>query len=149
MQHPNYRGWSISTVCCAPFAYREHHAAIRTPWGGGVPGLVDAIDRYMRAESIIHCDAILADRAAAIAAGQWDPATSQRLAGFTQEQLEFHAIWRVSSGHPKGWRVTRQFFPPLPNPRFEESEGPSGRLRLFRTRESAARAAALLNAIAE
>ena len=83
MQHPNYRGWSISAVCCAPFAYRKNHANISAPTGGGVPGLVDAIDRYMRLAAIIHCDAILAARAAAIAAGQWDPVTSQRIAALS------------------------------------------------------------------
>ena len=78
MQHPNYRGWSISTVCCSPFAYRENHANLSAPTGSGTAGLVDAIDRYMRVAAIVHCDAILLARETAIAAGQWDPITSQR-----------------------------------------------------------------------
>lgn len=60
------------------------------------------------------------------------------------------ATWRPASGHPKGWRVVREFYPPLSPPegqaRFQEAEGPSGRLRVFKTRQAAAHVAAVLNA---
>lgn len=63
--------------------------------------------------------------------------------------LDYHARWRAASGHPGGWRVVRQFFPPLtpPNggPNFQEAKGPKGRLRLFRTFEAAKKAADALN----
>jgi hypothetical protein len=66
------------------------------------------------------------------------------------EQLAGHAQWKPSSGHPKGWRATRQFFPPLQpkhgEPNFQEAKGPKGKLRLFKSYEAAQRAADKLNA---
>ncbi|WP_141237104.1 hypothetical protein [Sphingopyxis sp. GW247-27LB] len=65
----------------------------------------------------------------------------------------YHGQWKASSGHPKGWRVTRQFFPPHPDYQrvaatgvtFLESEGKGGRLRLFRSWEAAQRVADKMN----
>jgi hypothetical protein len=64
---------------------------------------------------------------------------------FTNEELAFHAKWAPSSGHPGGWRVTRQFFAPLPNPRFEEHTNRIGRCILFRSFDGAKRRADKLN----
>ena len=68
----------------------------------------------------------------------------------TESDRRYHAQWKASSGHPGGWRVTRQFFAPLEPeagmPRFQEAKGPrGGRLRLFRSYEAAQRAADRLN----
>lgn len=70
----------------------------------------------------------------------------------TAEDAAFHAQWHVASGHPKGWRVCRQFFAPWQHaakgaPNFQEAKGPAGRVRLFRSASSAAVAARQLNAI--
>lgn len=68
----------------------------------------------------------------------------------TLTDLQYHATWTASSGHPGGWRVTRQFFPPFTPapgmPNFQEAKGPKGKLRLFRSREAAQRVADALNA---
>lgn len=68
----------------------------------------------------------------------------------TDADRAWHATWRPASGHPSGkWRVVRQFFPPLApapsEPRFQELNGPSGKIRLFRSRAAAERAAAIAN----
>jgi hypothetical protein len=69
----------------------------------------------------------------------------------SEENLMSHAKWKPASGHAGGWRVVRQFFPPLEPPEggspFEEACGPSGRLRLFRTIEAAQKAADALNGL--
>lgn len=63
----------------------------------------------------------------------------------TPDDLAYHARWKASSGHPSGWRVTRQFFPPMTppdnGPSFQEAKGTSGRLRLFKTHRAAQKAA--------
>lgn len=64
----------------------------------------------------------------------------------TDEDRARHATWQPASGHPSGkWRVVRQFFPPLApapgEPRFQELNGPSGKIRLFHSRAAAERAA--------
>lgn len=69
----------------------------------------------------------------------------------TKESADYWLQWLPASGHPGGWRVVRQFYPPFHNPppgepRFQEACGPKGRLRLFRSREAAQRAADKLNA---
>lgn len=68
----------------------------------------------------------------------------------TPEDVAYWATWRATSGHPKGWRVTRQFFPGHPQARsvgcnLQEARGKSGRTRLFKTREAAQRVADALN----
>lgn len=55
-----------------------------------------------------------------------------------ETDIAYHATWKASSGHPGGWRVTRQFWD---NRGFQEACGPSGKLRLFKTFESANRVA--------
>lgn len=64
----------------------------------------------------------------------------------TPTDLRYHATWKASSGHKSGrWRVTRQFFHPLPNPRFEQLHNKRGQPILFKTRETAQRRADKLN----
>ena len=80
MSTANYRGWRISEVYGAPFAYPsegDNHPPITPPLYTGLPGLVDAIDAHMRAESIAACQAILDARNAAIRSGNWDVVNSQ------------------------------------------------------------------------
>jgi hypothetical protein len=68
----------------------------------------------------------------------------------TDDDRAYHARWRPASGHPSGrWRVCRRFIPPLEpekgEPNFQEARGPRGRVRYFKTFESASRAAHILN----
>lgn len=68
----------------------------------------------------------------------------------TLEDKAYHATWRPASGHKGGWRVCRQFFapfvPPPGQPHFQEGNGASGKLRLFKTQAAAQRAADEMNA---
>ena len=77
-----YRGFRISEVMCEPFAYRDVPGRgteyIRPRNTGGVGGLVDAIDAHLRPSSVAIVRLALDDRAAAIAAGEWDVIRSQR-----------------------------------------------------------------------
>jgi hypothetical protein len=62
----------------------------------------------------------------------------------TDDDIAFHATWRPASGHPSGWRVCRHFYPPHPKASacgMEEACGPSGRVRFFKSREAAQKAA--------
>jgi hypothetical protein len=67
----------------------------------------------------------------------------------TDADRAWHATWRPATGHPGGYRVCREFFAPLISPAgrtgLEEANGPSGKLRLFKTRAAAQRAADRLN----
>lgn len=66
---------------------------------------------------------------------------------FTSEDIAFHLRWRATSGHPSGWRVTREDFrdPPLLDPKFQQLTGPKGKLVLFKSRDTAKRRADKLN----
>lgn len=57
----------------------------------------------------------------------------------TLEDLNYWSKWRPSSGHPKGWRVTRGF------PATEELNGKSGRRLIFKSKSSAKKRADKLN----
>jgi hypothetical protein len=82
-----YRGWHISEVCCDPYAYQydgDERRTITPPRYTGMAGLVDAIDRHMRAESIAACNAILEAREAAIRSGDWDVVNSRHVRATTE-----------------------------------------------------------------
>lgn len=61
----------------------------------------------------------------------------------------WHSHWRPASGHKSGWRVCRQFIAPLTpdlgDANFQEARGSTGKLRIFKSIESAQRAADILN----
>lgn len=66
--------------------------------------------------------------------------------GMTASDIEFHARWSASSGHPSGrWRVTRARYALNPYPGLEELETKDGRVVLFKTYEAAQRRADELN----
>lgn len=65
----------------------------------------------------------------------------------TEDDCRWHAQWRAASGHPGGWRVVREFFPPLYAEKrgLEELNRRDGRTLLFRTSKSAQRRADAMN----
>lgn len=63
----------------------------------------------------------------------------------SREQPGVKTKWEIASGHPKGWRVTR--YKDGYGFTLQEYETRSGRLRLYKTPESARKAADQLNAI--
>lgn len=63
----------------------------------------------------------------------------------TAADITYHLRWKASSGHPGGWRVTREDFRPGADRHLQELENKRRQPILFRTRAGAERRAKQMN----